>query len=324
MSLRVAIEPNTNDIHLPRATEELISAWRANLAAIVEKAGGTVTSPSEADALIWLAVGAAGRLLALLDGNPDITWVQLPWAGVDAFTSSGLFDRPVVFTSAKGVLADQVAEHALMLMLQCHRGAATQARTRGWREVDPISLSGRRVTILGAGGIASRIADMVEPLGCPVTILRRRPDAPIAAAGTHITVSSIDNLDTALPNTDVLVLAMALTTANRKIIGAHELGLLPPGAVIVNIARGALIDTDALVQALTTGTVTAAGLDVTDPEPLPDDHPLWSLDNVVITSHCADSPEFVTRQVSQRVAENIDLFVRGEPLAGVVDVAAGY
>jgi phosphoglycerate dehydrogenase-like enzyme len=135
---------------------------------------------------------------------------------------------------------------------------------------------------------------------------------------------SIDELNNVLPSTDVLALALALTDETRGIIGAKQLELLPAGAVIANVARGGHVDTDALVVSLQSGHLGAACLDVTDPEPLPADHPLWSMDNVFISSHCADSLVYVTHQLAQRVYDNVIALATGQPLVGEVNRQLGY
>lgn len=123
---------------------------------------------------------------------------------------------------------------------------------------------------------------------------------------------------------DAVVLALALTPETRGIIGAAELALLPPTAVLVNVARGAHVDTDALVVALQTDRIAAAALDVTEPEPLPAGHPLWELDNVLVTSHSANSATYVTTHLAGRIAENVRRRLDDQPLLGRVDPSAGY
>src|SRR5262249_27469191 len=127
-----------------------------------------------------------------------------------------------------------------------------------------------------------------------------------------------------LPETEILVLALALTASTQRIMGRRELGLLPPGAVLINVARGRHVDTASLVDALSGGHLRAAGLDVTDPEPLPSDHPLWKMNNVLITSHSADSSGYVTGRIAERVRQNVARFRTGRPLVGVVDPSLGY
>lgn len=286
----------------------------------VVTAGGKVMAPEQAGGLVWLNIGDIDLLSSLLDANPGISWVQLMWAGVDSFLDSDLFQRPVTFTCAKGAFAEQVAEHALMLILASLRHVTEQARQRAWHGTEPTSLHDKRVTILGGGGIATVLTRLLRPMRCRVVVVRRRPDA---VDGAHETLP-VTALQRVLPETDVLVLALALTPETRHIIGASELALLPRHAVVVNVARGGVIDTAALWLALKEGRIAAAGLDVTDPEPLPADHPLWALDNVLITSHCADSVEYVTERLAARIEENVKRFIADEPLVGVVNPEDGY
>ena len=284
-------------------------------------AGGAVLTENvgEAAALVWLSEADPQNLIAVLDAAPSINWVQLPWAGVEPFAASGIFGRDVRFTCAKGAYGEQVAEHALYLMLACLRHARVQLREARWCRVEVRSLSRRRITVLGGGGIASHLVRMLQPMDCQVTVLRRT-HGPIEGA----TVRSIDDLGRVLPGTDVLVLSLPLTPATNRLIDAEKLGLLPAGAVLVNVARGAIVDTAALIAALDANRLSAAGLDVTDPEPLPSGHPLWAMTNVVITSHSADSLAYVSEQLAARVRENVARFVAGHELLGTVDPSAGY
>jgi phosphoglycerate dehydrogenase-like enzyme len=311
----------------PRAGNLVTRAERIQAAENYERvrgsileAGGEVVDVDAANALAWLGSGEAESLAALLDAHPAVSWVQLPWAGVDEFISSGLFQRPVTFTSAKGALADQVAEHALLLALASMRHVVAQARHRHWLEAEPESLHGKRVTIVGGGGIGRTVIRLLSPLTRNIVVLRRQTEAIPGAATTR----PITDLHAVLPETDVLILALALTAQTHGIVGGRELSLLPAHAILVNVARGAHVDTDALVSALREREIAAAGLDVTDPEPLPPNHPLWDFDNVLITSHCADSVAFVSEQLAKRIRENIGRFKQGQPLAGVVDPLAGY
>ncbi|MBB0232227.1 NAD(P)-dependent oxidoreductase, partial [Streptomyces calidiresistens] len=277
--------------------------------------------PGEAAGLVWLTPADADALNRLLDAHPGIGWVQFPWAGVEKLVANGVTDRPIVFTSAKGLFAEQVAEHALTLALACLRSLAVQARTPRWHSIDPASLFRRRVTVVGAGGTARELVRLLAPFGCEVRVVRRSAGEPVAGAARTLPVPALPEV---LPDTDVLVLALALTPGSRQLIGARELAALPSHAVLVNVARGAHVDTDALVAELRRDGLAAAGLDVTDPEPLPEGHPLWSDPRVLITSHCADSAEFATRVLCGRVARNVANLRAGRELEGRVDPALGY
>ncbi|WP_147268640.1 D-isomer specific 2-hydroxyacid dehydrogenase family protein [Sphaerisporangium album] len=293
---------------------------RAALAEAVARGGGAVVPPGAANGLVWLVPARPELLGETLDAHPGIRWVQFPWAGVEKYAEAGAFRDEVTFTCAKGAYAGQVSEHALLLTLASLRNIARQARTPRWLPMPPTSLSGRTVTILGGGGIAGKLVRLLQPFGCHITVIRRRPDK-LDGADDTLPPSA---LHATLPGTDVLVLALALTPGTRHVIGRPELELLPPHAVIVNVARGAHIDTDALVEALREDRLAAAGLDVTDPEPLPGGHPLWDDPRVLITSHCADSPEYVTRMLCERVERNVRHLRDAHPLEGVIDPTAGY
>lgn len=320
-AVRVAVEPGgdiTDSTALP--SEDPASARRRRVVEAAVLDAGAVPSPvAEADVLIWLAVDDPIPLRRCLAENKTVEWVQLPWAGVEKFAAAGLFDLPVVFTCAKGQFAEQVGEHALAQILACLRHFVPQARIRSWKQYPPVSLHHKTVTILGGGGTALTLVRLLRPFDCSIRVLRRSSE-PIAGTRTM----PADALPEVLPDTDVLVLALALTPDTQGIIGARELALLPPHAIVVNVARGQHIDTDALVQALGAGSIAAAALDVTDPEPLPDGHPLWDMDNALITSHCADSFDYVTEQLAGLVRENIRRFGGGESLLGVVDPVLGY
>jgi phosphoglycerate dehydrogenase-like enzyme len=297
------------------------SARAAGIAQAAHAAGATVTAQvSEANSIVWLAMGDPAPLIEILDANPQINWVQLPWAGVENFLQGGLFDRSTNFTCAKGAYGTQVAEHALMLMLSLMRHTVSQARHNSWQVIEPDSLFGKRVTIVGAGGIATELLKLLAPFGVTTTIVRKQNVSVVGASSTR----TIDDLHDVLPTTDVLVLALSLTPETTMIIGKDELALLPDSAYVINVARGGHIDHDALADALNNAMLAGAGLDVTAPEPLPDDSPLWQMDNVLITSHCADSYAYVSDQLAKRVADNVAALHAEQPLIGLVNKSAGY
>jgi phosphoglycerate dehydrogenase-like enzyme len=286
----------------------------------VRSAGGQlVDNCGDANAMVWLSLDG-DALAKQLDAAPNVKWVQLPWAGVESFEGKDIFDRPITFTCAKASYAGQVGEHAFMLALTALRNVVKVARTPRWCDNQPESVEDKNVTILGAGGIATVAAKLFKAAGGHVTVLRRSEGSAEHADETL----RISQLQDVLPRTDILVLALALTKETERIIGARELELLPDSAVLVNVARGRHIDQDALVAALTGGTLRAAGLDVTDPEPLPAEHPLWQLDNVLVTSHSADSDAYVAKMLAARIQANVSHFAQNEALEGVVDPSAGY
>lgn len=278
--------------------------------------------------VVWLSEKRADELQELLDRHPGVEWVQLPWAGVDAFSEvlAGLSlrdeaDRPVV-TSAKGAYSEPVAEHALALVLAGLREFPEKARAAAWKpERTGLSLFGRHILLFGAGGVAKAFIDLVQPFSPELSVVRR--DASQAVPGATRTLGPEDWQEI-LPRVDVVVLAAAHTTQTRALFGAQEFASLPPHSVFVNVARGALVDTEALSEALETGAIKAAGLDVTEPEPLPNDHRLFAIPSCLITSHSADTPEMTKPLLAERVRFNVESFVGGTPLRGVVSVQEGY
>jgi phosphoglycerate dehydrogenase-like enzyme len=318
---RIAIAPTAEPgANGGPAADARFKRLRSDVEDAVSRGGGTVVPPAEANGLVWIITGRPDLLQQTLEAHRGLRWVQLPSAGVEKFAENGVFRHPATFTCAKGSFAGQVSEHALMLILACLRNVTAQARVPHWLQIPPRSLHGLRVTILGGGGIAEELIRLLRPFGCRIRVIRRRPD-PVEGADETSPPSALPD---ALPGTDVLVLALALTPDTTHIIGAKELALLPAHAVVVNIARGAHIDTGALVDALGAEAISAAGLDVTDPEPLPEGHPLWHDPRVLITSHCADSPEYVMQMLCERVERNVGLLRAGLPLEGVIDPATGY
>lgn len=293
--------------------------------AAVEAAGGSVADlAADTRGIVWLDARDAQGLADALDAAPDVAWVQLPFAGVDAFAHliAEHGDR-VLFTSAKGAYAEPVAEHALALTLATLRVLPERARATSWAtEPEGVSLYGRNVVLIGAGGIALEYVRLVAPFEPVVTVVRRSEE-PVPGVARTVTV---DHLDEVLPDADVVVVAAAMTSGTARLLDARRFALMRPSVRVVNIARGGLIDTDDLVDALRAGTVAGAGLDVTDPEPLPDGHPLWTTRGVVITPHQADTPEMVAPLLAERIRVNTAAFLGGDGtgFVGVVDPAAGY
>jgi phosphoglycerate dehydrogenase-like enzyme len=301
---------------LPKPSRAIVEA--------IEAAGGTVAELSEhTRGVVWLVPTSTPEFLDLLRAHPAIGWLQLPFAGVegfaDAFAEFGSDSR--LWTSAKGLYAEPVAEHALALTVALMRGLPEKSRSSSWaRTREGISLYGRKVVIVGAGGVALEIVRLLEPFETSITVVRRSPgDIP----GVERTIGTSE-LSSVLPDADVLILAAAATSETASLIAAAELASMKPSAVLVNIARGALVDSLALADALNAGHLAGAGLDVTDPEPLPDGHPLWSAPRCVITSHAADTPDMVEPLLADRVRHNVRALLGDGAFVGIVDPAAGY
>lgn len=288
------------------------------LADAVRAGGGDVVPASDAEALVWGDPAGADGLAALLEAHPGIGWVQLPWAGIEPFLT--LLDHQRVWTSGKGVYADPVAEHVIGLALAGMRHIGAYSRSRRWSGPEGRNLLGASVLILGAGGITDSLLRLLAPWDCTVTVVRKRR-LPVEGADA---VVPMEALSTVVGDADLVVLALALTPETERIIDGTVLAAMQPTAWLVNVARGAHVDTDALVEALRNGTIGGAALDVFESEPLPDGHPLWELDNCIITPHVGNTPEMAVPLLSERVTENVRRYQVGEELIGIVDVDLGY
>lgn len=293
-------------------------AFPEYLAAAAEAGAEVVPISKEVKALIWLDYSQPQALAEMLDANPQIEWVQLPFAGVDAFAE--IIQRPITFTSAKGSYREPVAEHALALSLALMRIIPERVRTQTWGRQFADSLYDSKVLIFGGGGITEELLKILAPFRTDVTVIRKTP-VPLAGASKTL---GFEQLDSELPKNDLVILAAALTQETRHIFNAAKLSLMKPTAYLVNVARGPIINTPDLVDALNREVIAGAAVDVTDPEPLPDGHPLWSAKNIIITPHTADTRKQVVRLFSDRIRENVRAYSTGSTLTGVVDPNLGY
>jgi len=287
------------------------------VAEAVVDGGGALVDPAAAEAVVWFGAAEPEGLPAVLRAAPGARWVQLPWAGVEPYVH--LLGDGRTWTCGKGVYAEPVAEHALALALAGLRGLPDRVRATSWGRQGGRSLYGGRVTVLGGGGITEALLALLVPLRCEATVVRRS-----GAALAGATVVGPDGLLDAVAGADVVVVALALTPATRGIVDAAVLGRMEGHAWLVNVGRGEHVVTADLVEALRSGSIGGAGLDVTDPEPLPDGHSLWSLPNCIITPHTANTLAMARPAVTERIRENVRRFGAGEELIGLVDPALGY
>lgn len=302
---------------LPTAEAQYLSA--------VALGGGVAADLNEnTTALVWTDSKDVDGLARILEENPQLEWVQLPFAGVDNFKS--IFDhvassgRTITFTSAKGAYREPVAEHALMLALALGRALPERLAAKTWGGKFAASLFDSKVLILGGGGITEEILRLLAPFRVDSTVVRRSEVALESASRTI----RMDDLDNHLAQADFVFIASALTDETKGLFDAGRLAVMKRSAYLVNIARGAILDSQALELALKSGQIAGAGIDVTDPEPLPDGHPLWDTPNLIITPHTADTPEQCLRLLSERIEFNVKALIKGSELVGRVNLELGY
>jgi phosphoglycerate dehydrogenase-like enzyme len=288
------------------------------LAEAIAEGGGHIVPLAEADGVIWADPRDPAALEAALPAARKAKWVQLPFAGIENFVH--LIDDEHVWTCGKGVYAEPVAELALALGISGLRGVAQYARSNQWSRPTGRNLLGGRVSILGGGGIAESLVRLLQPFDCHITVVRQH----VRDMDGVDDVLEADRYPDALAGADLVVLALSLTPETDGIIGRGEFKLMEEHAWLINVARGRHIVTDDLVDALRDGVIGGAGLDVTDPEPLPPDHPLWSLPNCIITPHVGNTPEMARPLLAERVTANVRRFAQGSELIGLIDTDLGY
>ena len=262
-----------------------------------------------------------------LTADSKLRWIQSNSAGVEGFLEiPDLRDSDITLTNAKIIQGPEIADHAFALLLNFTRNikAFNAQMPEGWntdRALPMIELRGKTALVIGLGGIGTQIAQRAAAFG--MTVIGVDPkDIPIHRDVAY--VGKPDELDDLLPRADVVFSSVPHTPATEGMIGARQFELMKQDVYFINISRGKIVDTDALVAALESGKVRAAGLDVTDPEPLPTGHPLWTMSNVTITPHLATISDRLEERRTALLRDNITRFATGRPLRNVVDKQAGY
>ncbi|MEE0955816.1 MAG: D-2-hydroxyacid dehydrogenase [Eubacterium sp.] len=258
----------------------------------------------------------------------NLKWYQLYNAGADDVVRLASLPAEVILTNASGAYGTVIAEHMLGMILMLYKHLDqyyVQQQSRIWKSLShPRILSGENVLVAGCGNLGSSLAEKLQALGCHVTGFSASGTTKYPSAYTC--VYPTDQLNAHLPEADMLVLMLPLTNQTRGFLSEERMRLLPQRCVLVNAGRGATVDTDALTAALREKRISGAVLDVTDPEPLPADHPLWGLDNVFITPHISGNNDVPENEANIfRIAlGNLDNYLHGRPLNHVVDRRKGY
>jgi phosphoglycerate dehydrogenase-like enzyme len=288
----------------------------------------------------WLSSDAFDRLLVRA---PRLAWVHSATSGVERALTPAALGRGLVVTNARGVFSRPIAEYVLMMILAVSRRLPQLLelqRERTWQPLEGAELRDVTVGIVGLGSIGRAVGALASAFGCRVVAVRRRPEqgdgtdperAPVGTAAEPSVgdvmldrVGGPETLPELLGESDFIVLAAPLTPETEGMINAATLELVKPGAWLINVARGRLIDERALLRALRDGSLGGAVLDTFRDEPLPPTSPFYDLANVIVTPHTAWSSGRVLDRSVELFCDNLRRFATGEPLLNVVDPAAGY
>jgi phosphoglycerate dehydrogenase-like enzyme len=266
----------------------------------------------------------------LSERAPSLSWVQATSAGIGQLVAKHRYAERMpetVFTTASGVHAIPLAEYTLMSILMFRRKVPqmlTDQRELRWRRFASTDLTGRSLVVVGVGSIGREVARLASSFGMR-TIGVKRTVAGVDPASLHVeALYPFNELHAALGGAEHVVLSAPHTPETERMIGATELALLASGAIVVNVARGALIDESALVDALESGHVGGAALDVFQEEPLSPDSPFWAIPNVLVCSHSAGTSDHENERITDIFCENLRRYLAGEPLLNVLDTATMY
>ena len=254
---------------------------------------------------------------------PSVKLVQMAYAGVEKLVEAGVLDPEVPTANAAGIYDDTVAESALALLLgvlQRHKAVTPQWNEQQMFDEKDYLFDNKKVAVIGAGGIGKKLIQFLEPFE-PEIIAVNRSGNPVPGATRTV---AMDDAQDVWSEADYFVLIAPLTKQTHHMVNEEVLRAMKPNAVVVNVGRGPLVDTEALTKALQEGTIAGAGLDVTDPEPLPEDHPLWQMDRCLITPHTANIPRYMQARVGELTRRNWEALQEGKPMPTQIDVEEGY
>jgi len=291
--------------------------------------GVRIVAPDPAHLMEELADadGALGQITPeMLKAAKKLQWVQVFSAGVEPYVFPEMVSRQVTLTNCKITQAPEIADHAFAMLLSITRELyrIIPRRTQEeWttRSYSPLELRGKTAVIIGVGGIGTEIAVRAWAFGMKVIGVDPKDISPTPMVAYTVRP---DRLDEVLPEADVVFVAAPHTRESEKMVGAKQFSLIKKGGYFICVSRGKLYDAMALAQALESKHLAGAGLDVTDPEPLPKGHPLWKMENVIITPHIAGRSDGERARYLVLFRENLRRFGAGEPLIYVVDKQKGY
>jgi phosphoglycerate dehydrogenase-like enzyme len=273
--------------------------------------------------VVWLDIYPASAVAPLIEKAADARWISTSMAGVNGWPLQRCAERGLLLTNGAGLNAAPVADFAVLGVLAIAKNLrelvyAQDRKAFVLQAPGVAELEGSKALVIGYGQIGRKIGERLEAFGVQVTGVRRTPDGEAGVIGPG-------DWKARLGEFDWIVLAAASTHENTRTIGAAELEAMRPSAVIVNIARGDLIDQPALIQAVRVGSIAGAFLDVTDPEPMAPDDPIWSVPNIMVTCHTAGRAQTgMPKRAAALFLENLERYRQGQPLKNQVDLALGY
>jgi len=323
---------------MPKLSRVVISMGRYavgvdQLAADFPDISFVTVAPDELNGALVDADAALVGFVNAKDALPNasrLRWLQTAGAGVEGLVGAGLDERGIVLTNGSGVMASNMAEHVVGLMLAFARGlpAIIRANTRhdwhsGVSMENVFDLDGQHVVLVGLGDIGQEIAARLKSFGMAITGVRRSGPGGQLVANVDRVVS-IDELDRVLAEADHVVSSVPLTSQTTGLFDAERFAACKWGAYFYNVGRGGSVVQRDLIAALESGQIAGAGLDVTTPEPLPSDDPLWSAPNVIITGHTSGATPRFGQRVLDLFRDNLNRYVSDQPLRNVVDLERGY
>lgn len=280
-----------------------------------------------AEDVLWADIVLGNAPVSMISQNKHIEWFQSNSAGPDAYLKPGVLPENCMVTNATGAYGLAIAEHMLGMLLELFKKLELYRdaqKSGAWQSQGAVkAVYGSTVLVLGMGDIGGEFAARCKALGAKVIGVRRSPrPCPEYADEVHL----LEDLDSLLPQADVVAITLPGTDATRGLMSRERLAKMKEGAVLLNVGRGFIVDTEALCDALERGHLSGAGVDVTDPEPLPPIHRLWNIPTAVVTPHI--SGFYHLRETHERIVgiflENLRHFQAGEPLRNLVDFATGY
>ena len=287
-----------------------------------------IEDPSDAE-LAWAEVIVGFPPIPRLAAAARLKWLQIPWSGADGYADHPDFPGHVVLTNATGAFGRPIAEYAFAavfaLMRRFHLYRDCQNACQWLRQGDEMSPTGKHVLVMGAGDIGTHVAELFKKFDCTVSGVRR----VARKCPEHFdSIITLEEAEAALPGADIIICALPSTPLTRGYFNRARLGMLKRDAIFVNVGRGSLVDHDALAELLAEDRIYGAALDVTDPEPLPANHPLWSCRNAIITPHISGQTFAGLKEKEDfffaLCRENLERYREGRALKNRVDLSTGY